>query len=91
MYLFRSARVTSSLVCLGLEGISRDMGFSVLEPVRFKVNWKELVTLGWSLSSNKAPENQGKEQLLMEILTLDSDLDLVVLRVWKWPGELSFS
>ena len=67
------------------------MGFSVLEPVRFKVNWKELVTLGWPLSSNKAPENQGKEQLLMEILTLDSDLDLVVLRIWKWPVPVSHS
>ena len=67
------------------------MGFSVLEPVRFKVNWKELVTLGWHQSSNKVPENQGKQQVLMEILTLDSDLDIVVPRVWKRPGELSCS
>lgn len=75
----------------GTEGISRDMGFSVLEPVRFKVDWKEFVTLGWSQSSNKVPKNQGKQQLLMEILTLDSDLDVVVPRVWKLPGELSCS
>lgn len=63
----------------------------MLKPLKFDLNGNELVTLDRPLSSNKASENVKKQQLFMEVLTMDPDLDLVALRVWKLPGGLSFS